>query len=81
MATKLSSQPSSVHARRRAALMDRLPDIGVLTFAGGMRPRNYAANWDHFPRPYDAKCLRPGNGRKIDFPVGDHFLRPYDAKF
>jgi hypothetical protein len=24
--------------------MDRLPDIGVLTFAGGMRPRNYAAN-------------------------------------
>lgn len=24
--------------------MDRLPDISVLTFAGGMRPRNYAAN-------------------------------------
>ncbi|MGB1699664.1 MAG: aminopeptidase P family protein, partial [Nannocystaceae bacterium] len=44
MATKLSSQPSSVHARRRAALMERLPDVGVLTFAGGMRPRNYAAN-------------------------------------
>lgn len=24
--------------------MERLPDVGVLTFAGGMRPRNYAAN-------------------------------------
>ena len=22
---------------------------------------------DHFPRPYDANFLRPGNGRKIDF--------------
>ena len=25
---------------------------------------------DHFPRPYDANFLRPGNGRKIDFSGG-----------
>ena len=25
---------------------------------------------DHFPRPYDANFLRPGNGRKVDFSGG-----------
>ena len=35
---------------------------------------------DHFPRPYDANFLRPGNARKIDDSSGGPLSETYDAK-
>jgi Xaa-Pro aminopeptidase len=44
MSGHLPSRAATVFTRRRAALVDRLPDRAALVFAGGQRARNYPAN-------------------------------------
>jgi Xaa-Pro aminopeptidase len=44
MSTQLPSQPTSVFARRRAALRGHLGAAPALVVAGGLRARNYPAN-------------------------------------